>query len=125
RLTVREIERYAAVRFAHSTILKSSGLLRGECGFEPAAHSNCGKPFTIFIVSRLTVITFPMSRTMYISDHGGTTGAHTLLQWGGRPIVPTSRCPGDSTTRCSHQPTLASSCPPERVSYRRSRGAGN
>src|SRR5262252_3039896 len=56
--------------------------------------------------------------------HRSPSAMRCLRQRNARPRAPT-QCPGDSTTRCSHQPTLASSCPPERVSYGRSRGAGN
>jgi hypothetical protein len=44
--------------------LKAVGGRRGRGA--TAAHSNRGKPFTIFIVSRLTVITLPMSLTIDI-----------------------------------------------------------
>src|SRR6516225_8132852 len=56
--------------------------------------------------------------------HRSPSAMRCLRQRNARPRAPT-QCPGDSTKRCSHQPTLAWSCPPQRVSYRRSRGAGN
>src|SRR5215469_2165887 len=56
--------------------------------------------------------------------HRSPSAMRCLRQRNARPHAPT-QCPGDSTTRCSHQPTLASSCPPQRVSYGRSRGADN
>src|SRR6516162_6173751 len=56
--------------------------------------------------------------------HRSPSAMRCLRQRNARPRAPT-QCPGDSTTRCSHQPTLASSCPPQRVSYGRSRGAGS
>src|SRR5215831_19473771 len=56
--------------------------------------------------------------------HRSPSAMRCLRRRNARPRAPT-QCPGDSTTRCSHQPTLASSCPPQRVSYGRSRGGGN
>src|SRR5262249_46543424 len=48
--------------------------------------------------------------------HRSPSAMRSLRQRNARPRAPT-QCLGDSTTRCSHQPTLAPSCPPQRVSY--------
>src|SRR5215471_10105053 len=65
-----------------------------------------------------------MPASALCQGHRSPSTMRCLRRRNARPRAPT-QCPGDSTTRCSHQPTLASSCPPQRVSYRRSRGAGN
>src|SRR5215468_10800349 len=65
-----------------------------------------------------------MPASALCQGHRSPSAMRCLRRRNARPRAPT-QCPGVSTTRCSHQPTLASSCAPERVSYRRSRGAGN